>query len=71
MLTSGPTKARLRAIWHMLRRPGHRTETFYIKNRLVAMHCRDCKRAFYGSVIYSGDVIRNWSVTTPNRRPGE
>lgn len=51
MITGGPIKARLRAMWHMLRRPGHKVDAFYVGNRLAALHCRDCLRPFYGRVV--------------------
>jgi hypothetical protein len=35
----------------MWRRPGHRVATYYLGKHLVAMHCVDCKRAFFGRPV--------------------
>lgn len=51
MNTGGPFKARCRAFWHTLRRPGHRIAEYYIGRHLVALHCLDCRRAFYGPPV--------------------
>lgn len=51
MTAGGPLRARLRALWHMWRRPGHRVATYYLGKHLVAMHCVDCKRAFFGRPV--------------------
>ena len=67
MITGGPFKARLRATWHMLRRPGHHVDAFYVGDRLAALHCRDCLRPFFGRVVRTEDVIKSWSLHDPNQ----
>ncbi len=57
MNTGGPLKAYLRAGWHVLRRPGHQVESFYLGNRLCALHCRDCLRPFFGRVVRTEERI--------------
>lgn len=68
MITDGPVKARLRAFWHMMRRPGHRVASFYIRDHLLALHCVDCKRAFYGRAVDPENVARDWQAFTPTKK---
>lgn len=63
MITGGPRKARWRAFWHTMRRPGHVIGAFYVRGRLVAMHCQTCQRPFYGKVVAVAEVTEHWTVT--------